>query len=165
MEAILRAVVVLSLPVLSLFAGLEGVQAGMPAHHSAYAAGHRMLAIVNADRQAAGLAPLSFDCHEASVAKQHSRDMAVHHYFSHTSEAGTSPFDRLHEAGITYHVAGENLGMDQGTNRTAMMQAIDVAMMHSPEHRANLLRATFTHVGIGVTYYSGVLYITEDFTG
>jgi uncharacterized protein YkwD len=55
--------------------------------------------------------------------------------------------------------------MDQGTNRTAMMQAIDVAMMHSPEHRANLLRATFTHVGIGVTYYSGVLYITEDFTG
>lgn len=165
MEVFLRALALLCLSALSLFVGMEGAHASASGHAWSYPGGHQMLAIVNADRQAAGLSPLTFNFHEAAVAKQHSRDMASHHYFSHTGQTGSSPFDRLHAAGITYHVAGENLGMDRGTDWTAMMQAIEVAMMHSPEHRANLLRPSFSRVGIGITYSGGVLYVTEDFTG
>jgi uncharacterized protein YkwD len=124
-----------------------------------------MLRIINADRAANGLRPLSFDTSEAVVARQHSRDMAAHHYFSHTSLAGQSPFDRLHRAGISYHIAGENLGMDSGASRHAMLSAIEVAMLHSPEHRANLLRSTFTEVGIGIAVSGSWIYVTEDFTG
>lgn len=129
-----------------------------------YGAGRQILAIINADRMAAGLHPLAFDEHDAAVARAHSRDMAANNYFSHTSPGGLSPFDRLHRAGIAYQSAGENLGMDSGTDRPAMFRAIEVAMLHSPEHRANLLRPTFTRVGIGVARRGSVIYVTEDFT-
>jgi uncharacterized protein YkwD len=38
-------------------------------------------------------------------------------------------------------------------------------MLHSPEHRANLLRSTFTQVGIGIAVSGSSIYVTEDFTG
>jgi uncharacterized protein YkwD len=45
-----------------------------------------------------------------------------------------------------------------------MLRAIEAAMLRSPEHRANLLRAAFTTVGIGVVVDGPSLYVTEDFT-
>lgn len=165
MRAIIRCLVPLCALAMSFLVWSGAAHASPYQRGSRYLTGHRMLAIINADRHAAGLSALSFDNRDAQVAIQHSRDMATNHYFSHTSPEGLSPFDRLHRAGITYAVAGENLGTDTGTNKVAMLQAIEVAMLHSPEHRANLLRATFTHVGIGVTFHGGVIFVTEDFTG
>jgi uncharacterized protein YkwD len=164
MGLLLRVLTVAGVSVLSL-CGLSGtVHAAAGRAHARYTAGRQMLAIINADRRSAGLAPLGFDTSLAAVAKGHSRDMALHHYFSHTGLSGASPFDRLRQAGIVYRTAGENLGMDSGTDRAAMFRSIEVAMLHSPEHRANLLRPTFTHVGIGVIARQGTLYVTEDFT-
>lgn len=143
---------------------LDGTAHASTAHmRGRFVAGREMLSIINADRRAAGLPALSFDTSLATVAKSHSREMAEKHYFSHTSPEGLSPFDRLRWAGILYQSAGENLGMDNGTDRTAILEAIEVAMLHSPEHRANLLRPTFTHVGIGIISHGGTVYVTEDF--
>jgi hypothetical protein len=35
--------------------------------------------------------------------------------------------------------------------------------MHSPPHRANILRPEFSAVGIGAIWSRGVLYVTQDF--
>lgn len=164
MGLLLRVLAVSGLSIISLW-GLAGTAHGAAYRtHARFTAGREMLAIVNADRHVAGLGPLTFDTVVAVVAKNHSLDMAMNHYFSHTSPAGLSPFDRLRRAGIAYQSAGENLGMDAGSNRMAVLRAIEVAMLHSPEHRANLLRPTFTHVGIGVITRGGTVYVTEDFT-
>jgi uncharacterized protein YkwD len=50
----------------------------------------------------------------------------------------------MREAGITFMNAGENL---------ALAQTLDIAhngLMHSPGHRANILRPQFGRVGIGI---------------
>ena len=65
-------------------------------------------------------------------------------YFSHTSPTFGSPFDRLKALGISYTAAGENIAKGQ---RTA--QEVVTAWMNSEGHRANILDAKFTHIGVG----------------
>jgi uncharacterized protein YkwD len=122
-----------------------------------------MLAIINHDRQVAGVAPLQAGHRLAQVALAHSLDMADHRYFSHFTPQGASPYDRMVRAGIRYLSAGENIGVDSGSSPLEMLQRLDLAMLNSPEHRANLLRPTFTRVGIGIAVMGNQLYITEDF--
>jgi uncharacterized protein YkwD len=122
-----------------------------------------MLAIINRDRQAAGVTPLQAGRRLAHVALAHSLDMADHRYFSHFTPQGASPYDRMARADIHYLSAGENIGVDSGAPPLQMLQRLDLAMLNSPEHRANLLRPTFTRVGIGIAVMGNQLYITEDF--
>lgn len=122
-----------------------------------------MLAFINQDRQAAGLAPLRMGRRLANVALAHSLDMADHGYLSHITPQGASPYDRMVQAGIHYRSAGENIGVDSGVSQMQMLKQIEGAMLKSPEHRANLLRPTFTRVGIGIAITGDQLYITEDF--
>jgi uncharacterized protein YkwD len=122
-----------------------------------------MLAIINQDRQTAGLAPLRMGRRLVQVALAHSLDMADRGYVSHITPQGASPYDRMARAGIRYRSAGENIGVDSGVSHVQMLRRIEVAMLHSPEHRANLLRPAFTRVGIGIAVIGNQLYITEDF--
>lgn len=138
--------------------------AAAPSAHSATRAALRMLRIINHDRSTAGVRPLAFSPLAARAALAHSMDMAEHRYVSHTGRDGSSPFRRITDAGVSYRLAGENIGYDSGTRRAAMLRAIEAAMLRSPEHRANLLRAAFTTVGIGVVVDGPSLYVTEDFT-
>jgi uncharacterized protein YkwD len=71
----------------------------------------------------------------------------------------------MDRAGARYRYAGENLGTDTGSNQIAMLEAIETAMLQSPGHRANLLRATFTRVGVGIVTTPDSIYVTEDFAG
>jgi uncharacterized protein YkwD len=103
-----------------------------------------MLDLVNQDRQAAGLNPLAPDPELTEVARRHSADMFARGYFAHDTPEGKSPFDRMHDAGVRFLTAGENL---------ALAPTIPVAhtgLMNSPGHRANILRPQFGRVGIGV---------------
>ena len=105
---------------------------------------NKMLGLVNDERTSRGLKPLQMDKKLQGVARAHSKDMLEKGYFSHTSQDGKSPFDRMHDAGITFLVAGENL---------ALAPDVDIAhngLMNSPGHRANILTADFGKVGIGV---------------
>jgi uncharacterized protein YkwD len=65
-------------------------------------------------------------------------------------------------------LAGENLAWGAGTSGTA--RAIVGAWLASPEHRANLLRRSFTRVGVGdlVGVFQGITgahVVTADFAG
>ena len=103
----------------------------------------QMLALVNAERIAAGLQPLVVDPELAQVARAHSEDMFRNGYFSHDSSTTGSPFDRINAAGIAYVVAGENLAL------APTLSVAHEGLMDSPGHRANILEPSFGRVGIG----------------
>lgn len=104
----------------------------------------QMLSMVNAERIKEGLNPVKADAELTEVARQHSRDMFARGYFSHVTPEGVGPFDRMRESGVRFTHAGENL---------ALAQTLDIAhsgLMHSPGHRANILRPQFGRLGIGI---------------
>lgn len=104
----------------------------------------QMLSMVNAERIKEGLNPVKADPELTDVARAHSRDMFARGYFSHVAPEGKGPFDRMREARVKFSHAGENL---------ALAQTLDLAhsgLMHSPGHRANILRPQFGRLGIGI---------------
>lgn len=104
----------------------------------------QMIALVNEERAAVGLAPLTLDPRLVPVARRHSEEMFRLRYFGHQSPVRGSPFDRIDAAGIRYSRAGENL---------AYAQSVTIAhrgLMASEGHRANILRPEFARIGIGV---------------
>jgi uncharacterized protein YkwD len=118
----------------------------------------KMLGLVNAERQAAGLKPVQADPALTEVARAHSRDMLARGYFSHFSPEGRNLGNRLQQAHVSYLLAGENLAL--APNLTSAHNGL----MHSPGHRANILRPQFGRLGIGVVD-AGVhgLMVTQAF--
>jgi uncharacterized YkwD family protein len=94
----------------------------------------------------------------SNVARKKSEDMKAKNYFSHTSPTYGSPFDMMKQFGISYKAAGENIAMGQRTP-----QEVVTAWMNSPGHRANILNANFTHLGVG--YVASGNYWTQMFIG
>ena len=70
--------------------------------------------------------------------------MFVRGYFSHYTPEGKDPFQRMHDAGVTYRTAGENLAL------APTLQLAHTGLMNSPGHRANILHPQFGRVGIGI---------------
>ncbi|MDQ2806602.1 MAG: CAP domain-containing protein [Chloroflexota bacterium] len=116
-----------------------------------------MLSLVNAERSKAGLPTLAMDAPLRDLARSHAADLFRQGYFSHTGRDGRSPFDRMHDAGIRYSTAGENLALAIST------AAAHDGLMHSPGHRANILNPTFRRVGIGALDGSpyGKMFVQE----
>jgi len=108
------------------------------------AAEQQMLNLVNQERARAGLKPLQADLQLTKLARLKSQDMINKNYFSHTSPTYGSPFDMMKSNGVTYKTAGENIAGNQS------VQAAHTALMNSSGHRANILNANYTHVGIGI---------------
>jgi len=111
---------------------------------SATAVQKEILNLVNAQRSSAGLSALSLDASLNTVAMEKARDMDVNNYFSHTSPTYGSPFDMLKTYGISYSYAGENIA----TGQTSAAQVMN-DWMNSSGHRANILNANFTKIGVG----------------
>jgi len=111
-----------------------------------------LLSAVNFERLLAGARPLKADALLARAARSHSRDMVARHYFGHTSPDGSGLRSRVERTGWTRRrpewVLAENLAW--GTGARATTQAIVDAWMHSPPHRANLLRSDLRLAGFGV---------------
>ena len=114
--------------------------------------------LVNVERRRMGLGELTYDWEIGRVARIKSEDMRDKRYFSHTSPTYGSPFQMLRSFGISYRSAGENIARGQTTPA-----AVVSAWMASPGHRANILNASFTHIGVG--YASGGNYWTQIFIG
>jgi uncharacterized protein YkwD/uncharacterized membrane protein required for colicin V production len=119
----------------------------------------RMVLLVNAQRQEAGVEALQEDATLTKLARVYSDTLFKQGYFSHYDKNGNSPFDRMNDAHISYTYAGENL---------ALAPSVDLAMqglMNSPGHRANILKPQFKKIGIGVI--DGGIYgkmFTQEFT-
>jgi uncharacterized protein YkwD len=116
----------------------------------------RVLALTNAQRAAAGCAPLAADPALAAVARAHSADMRDRHFFSHTNPDGLDPFDRAARAGLS--ARAENIAYGQ-PDPAAVMDA----WMNSAGHRANILDCSLTRLGVGVAEGAGGPWWTQLF--
>ena len=103
-----------------------------------------MLKLVNSERTSRGITALSLSQNLTDVGTMHCEDMFKNGYFSHFTQNGLSPFDRMAQNNITFNFAGENL---------ALAPSVTLAMkglMQSPGHRENILSKDFHKIGIGV---------------
>lgn len=115
--------------------------------------------IVNVERSKAGLKPLTLNWEISRVARLKSQDMANKNYFAHQSPTYGSPFDMLKNYGIKYSYAGENIAKGQTSPQSVM-----TSWMNSSGHRANILNANYTQIGVGVVKNSsGSLIWTQQF--
>jgi TonB family protein len=130
----------------------------------------QMWALVNRDRldpatsaETGGRAqPLRWNEELAAVARAHSRNMLEQRFFDHVDPEGRTLSARIKAAGIPWRALGENIAIN-GT-----VPGAEAAFMNEPRfqnnHRANILNANYTDVGIGIVQGpNGSLYITQDF--
>ena len=117
-----------------------------------------VIRLVNVERAKAGLKALTEDWELSRVAHYKSQDMHDLRYFSHTSPTYGSPFDMMKAFGIRYRTAGENIAMGYRTPA-----AVVQGWMNSPGHRANILNASYTKIGVG--YVASGNYWTQHFIG
>ncbi|PWL97228.1 MAG: transporter [Selenomonadales bacterium] len=118
----------------------------------------QVINLVNQVRAQNGLKSLTSNWQLSRVARYKSQDMHDKGYFSHTSPTYGSPFDMIKNFGISYRTAGENIARGQRTPQEVMD-----AWMNSAGHRANILNASFTQIGVG--YVSDGNYWTQMFIG
>ena len=136
--------------------GSTGSSAGSDAGvtQSDYAA--QVVSLVNQERAKQGLSALKTDAKLTAVALAKAKDMYNNNYFDHNSPTYGSPFDMMKQFGVSYSYAGENIAKGQRTPQEVM-----TAWMNSSGHRANILNAHYT--SIGVAYYNGEW--VQEFTG
>ncbi len=114
--------------------------------------------LVNAERAKEGLAPLAIDAKVQAAAQVRAKE--CEQLFSHTRPNGTSFATALKEQNVSYKSAGENIAWGQKTPKEVVN-----AWMNSPGHRANIMNAGFTTIGVG--YYEnarGTDYWCQLFT-
>lgn len=118
----------------------------------------QVVKLVNEERAKRGLSPLTIEKSIESAALVRAKETEVS--FSHTRPDGSSFSSALKEQGVSYKGAGENIAWGQKSPEAVMQ-----AWMNSDGHRANILNAKFTKIGVG--YYQnsqGTNYWTQLFT-
>lgn len=136
-----------------------------------------------------GLSELSWDDNLASIARNHSQDMAAHDYFAHENPQGQDPTDRgvsqgyncqktvgnLIYSGIAENIFQNNLydtvWYTNGVISSYEWNSVDElaestvdGWLDSPGHRQNILTNTYDKEGIGIAISSDdKVYITQDF--
>ena len=119
-------------------------------HALAASADYDFLSDVNSARASHGLKPLTMVSDLHSVATNWSQHMASQGNISHNPN--------LTSQGGNWQEIGENVGVGPDEN------SIEQAFMNSSAHRANILDASYTQVGIGTAVgKDGRLYVTQDF--
>ncbi len=113
--------------------------------------------LVNQERAKAGLSPLTAVSNLNSFAQTRSTELVT--VFDHVRPDGSNPLTAVFGLG-NYSTAGENIAMGYSS-----AQAVMEGWMNSPGHRANILSANFTSIGVGCYSSNGVLYWTQVFAG
>ncbi len=113
--------------------------------------------LVNAERAKVGLSPVTLDTTLSKAA--HVRATEIVNSFSHTRPNGSSFSTAITEQGIFFRGSGENIAYGQKTPEAVMN-----AWMNSDGHRANILNANYTKIGVGYYQTNGVNYWTQLFT-
>lgn len=114
---------------------------------------HEVVRLVNAERAKQGLQSLKLSTKISDIATLKAQDMADKKYFSHTSPTYGTPFEMLQKYGVHYKAAGENIAAGQRSPQEVMK-----SWLNSSGHRANILNANYTEIGVG--YYAGGSYGT-----
>jgi uncharacterized protein YkwD len=123
-----------------------------------------LFSLTNQDRASNGLAAVQWHSTLGAIGENkpyggcgynvngRSLDMIQRNYFSHPilNCGGQLVFNMMSASGINYLAAGENIGWASGAGDTASTASyINQQFMNSPEHRSNILHASFTHLGVG----------------
>jgi cysteine-rich secretory family protein len=109
-----------------------------------------LVAATNQARAAAGIAPLEVSSDLTAVATRQAHNMAASDLLYHTPGLGA--------AVCCWTVLGENVGEGPSAAR------LQAAFMASADHRANILRTSFTQIGIGYAIdQHGTLWVSEVF--
>ncbi|MGB7622719.1 MAG: CAP domain-containing protein [Terriglobia bacterium] len=104
----------------------------------------RVLELVNKERVKWGCRPLRMKSLLNDAAFEHSRDMARHHFMSHTGADGSQPGDRMTRAGYEWMKSAENIAAGYTSPESVVN-----GWMKSPGHRANILDCSFRDTGVG----------------
>lgn len=109
-----------------------------------------VLVLVNKERQANGLAPLTRAVELDRAAGKFAQYMGEAGFFSHNGPDGSTPSSRIKAEGYNGTTWGENIAAGQRTPAAVMN-----AWMNSDGHRANILSSSFKEIGIGCASVSG----------
>jgi uncharacterized protein YkwD len=128
----------------------------------------QIIQLVNQQRAANGLAPLSVSSQLTAAASHHDGDMANLSYAVGNAAAMQHDLngvplstmdDRLMYVGYDYASFGENIAY----GFTSAQDVVN-AWMNSPGHRANILNPGYAETGVSVrTGANGALYFTQEF--
>ena len=116
-----------------------------------------LIELVNRERAAAGLSPVTEDSRLTAAATIRAQETAVS--FSHTRPGGGHFSSVLTQNGISFMGAGENIAYGYPTPEAVMN-----GWMNSAGHRANILNGSYTKIGIGYYQSGGTIYCTQLFT-
>lgn len=128
-----------------------GATTAKPATTGAAAAREVTLCLLNRERTRRGLPALRENSLLSAASLEHSQDMVRRDYFDHTTPDGRTVGTRLRALGYARGVSassGENIAYGFGVKSTPA--SIVRIWMDSPPHRADILRPTFTEIGIGI---------------
>lgn len=103
------------------------------------------LADTNAQRLADHENALTLNPKLMAAAQAKAEDMVKEDFWSHNTPQGKTPWTFITAAGYTYQAAGENLAYGFANAGDAV-----TGWMNSPEHRANILDASYQNVGFGI---------------
>jgi uncharacterized protein YkwD len=132
------------------------VPAAAPVASAADGPEAEVLALVNAERAAAGCAAVTADDELAAMARAHSEDRRDRGFFGDVESDGQDPVDPAERAGLVPRA--ENIAAGQQDAAEVM-----AAWMDSPGHRANILDCDLTLLGTGVATGTGGPWWTQLF--
>lgn len=105
-----------------------------------------VLNLVNEIRKQAGVAPVVLDEQLCNAATMRALEMNYSQNFSHTRPNGTSCFTVFDTFGIPGFSFGENIAAGYGSPASVVE-----GWKNSPGHYANMINASFTKIGIGMS--------------
>lgn len=118
----------------------------------------QVLMQANADRTRLGLPALKLDHTLNLAAFAKAEDMLANDYFAHVSPEGIRPWYWFKSLGYTYSHAGENLaiGFEDSSD-------LERSWMASPKHRANIISADYSDMGVAIVYKDGQQMVVQLF--
>jgi uncharacterized protein YkwD len=123
-----------------------------------------LLDMINAERGKAGMGQVESLPELSALARSRSEDMAARNYFSHTTPEGTDVFAQLRTRNIAFALAGEIIARSTAQDYGQATEMAQQAFLNSPSHRAIMLDAKYSYVGVGHGRASdGASYFTVVF--
>jgi uncharacterized protein YkwD len=123
----------------------------LPAADNLAVVGQATLCLLNEQRAANGVRPLTENAKLTNASAGYSQRMVDEAFFAHEAPDGDTLVDRLTGAGYAVDdalVVGENIGWGQGA--LARARSVVQAWLATPGHPANQHSNDYTEVGLGV---------------
>jgi uncharacterized protein YkwD len=168
-EAALAALVVNPSPVptdIPAVAALPPVPVAPPPPEDTAAAEQHTIDLINAERVAAGVAPLLRDETLVGIARARVADMVARGYTGHDDPVTGEQLARnmIRAAGYTSSYLGENwYGSIQAP--PGLVDTVMAWFMTDPPHAQNILSPNYAGVGVGIAFNGQQWLLVQDFAG